>query len=42
VGRQLGISPRTVEVHRARIMEKVGAKNIADLIRTVMTERSGS
>jgi two-component system, LuxR family, response regulator FixJ len=42
VGRQLGISPRTVEVHRARIMEKVGAKNIADLIRTVMTERPGS
>jgi FixJ family two-component response regulator len=42
VGRQLGISPRTVEVHRARIMEKVGAKNIADLIRMVMTERPGS
>jgi FixJ family two-component response regulator len=42
VGRQLGISSRTVEVHRARIMEKVGAKNIADLIRTVMTERPAS
>jgi FixJ family two-component response regulator len=41
VGRQLGISPRTVEVHRARIMDKVGAKNIADLIRMVMTERPG-
>jgi FixJ family two-component response regulator len=35
---QLGISPRTIEVHRARIMEKLGAKNAADLIRLVMTE----
>src|SRR5439155_533826 len=26
-GRRLGISPRTVEVHRARIMMKLGAKN---------------
>ena len=33
-GRQLGISPRTVEVHRARIMEKLGARNAADLVRT--------
>lgn len=39
-GRQLGISPRTIEVHRARIMEKLGAKNTADLIRIVMSERS--
>jgi two-component system, LuxR family, response regulator FixJ len=38
-GRQLGISPRTIEVHRARIMEKLGAKNAADLVRIVMTER---
>jgi len=34
-GRQLGISPRTVEVHRARIMEKLGARNTADLVRIV-------
>jgi FixJ family two-component response regulator len=38
IARQLGISPRTIEVHRARIMEKLGAKNIADLIRLVMSE----
>ena len=31
-GRTLGISPRTIEVHRARIMEKLGAKNTADLV----------
>lgn len=36
-GRALGISPRTVEVHRARIMEKVGARNTADLIRIVLS-----
>jgi two-component system response regulator FixJ len=35
-GRHLGISPRTVEVHRARIMEKLGAKNAADLVRIVL------
>ncbi len=29
----LGISPRTVEVHKARIMEKVGARNVAELVR---------
>lgn len=36
VGRKLGISPRTVEVHRARIMEKLGARNAADLVRIVL------
>lgn len=36
-GRQLGISPRTIEVHRARIMEKLGARNAADLVRIVMS-----
>jgi two-component system response regulator FixJ len=37
-GRVLGISPRTIEVHRARIMEKLGAKNAADLVRIVLSE----
>ena len=36
-GRTLGISPRTIEDHRANIMKKLGAKNAADLIRIVMT-----
>ena len=35
-GRKLGISPRTIEVHRARIMEKLGAKNACDLVRIVL------
>ena len=39
-GRRLGISPRTVEVHRARIMDKLGAKNAADLMRIVMSEET--
>ena len=36
-GRTLGISPRTIEDHRANIMKKLGARNAADLIRIVMT-----
>jgi two-component system response regulator FixJ len=29
----LGISPRTVEVHRARLMEKLEARTLSDLVR---------
>lgn len=36
-GRQLGISPRTIEYHRANIMKKLGAKNATDLVRIVMS-----
>jgi FixJ family two-component response regulator len=36
--RDLGISYRTIEVHRARIMEKLAAKNVADLMRIVLNE----
>jgi FixJ family two-component response regulator len=35
-GRQLGISPRTIEYHRANIMKKLGAKNATELIRIVL------
>jgi len=35
-GRRLGISPRTIEIHRARIMEKLGAKNVADVVRMAL------
>lgn len=37
-GRRLGISPRTIEVHRARIMTKLGARNAADLMRIVLSD----
>jgi RNA polymerase sigma factor (sigma-70 family) len=29
----LHISPRTVEVHKTRIMEKLGVRNVAELVR---------
>jgi two-component system response regulator FixJ len=34
--RELGISYRTVEVHRAHIMEKLKANGISDLVRIVL------
>jgi FixJ family two-component response regulator len=36
---ELGISPRTVETHRARIMDKMRARNISDVVRIAMTAR---
>lgn len=36
IARQLGISHRTVEVHRARLMKKLGAKNIAELVSKII------
>ncbi len=39
VAHKLGISARTVEVHRARIMDKLGAKSLADLVRLSMGGR---
>jgi FixJ family two-component response regulator len=33
IARQLDISPRTVEIHRARVMEKTGAANLLELAR---------
>jgi FixJ family two-component response regulator len=33
---RLGISRRTVEIHRAHVMQKLGAKNSVDLMRIVM------
>ena len=33
IGARLGISPRTVEVHKARLMAKLGVRNLAELIK---------
>jgi len=35
IAEKLGISPRTVEVHKARVMEKLGVQNIVELVRLV-------
>ena len=35
IGEHLGISPRTVESHKARLMQKLGAANLAELMRMV-------
>ncbi|WP_246529418.1 PAS domain S-box protein [Microvirga zambiensis] len=32
IARELGLSPRTVEAHRARIMERLGAQNLPELV----------
>jgi two-component system, LuxR family, response regulator FixJ len=37
IGSQLKISPKTVENHRAWVMERIGARNIAELVRIAMT-----
>ncbi|KAB2913253.1 MAG: response regulator [Hyphomicrobiaceae bacterium] len=36
IANQLGISPRTVESYRAWVMERMGAKNLAELVRLAM------
>jgi len=43
IGIELGISPRTVEIYRARVMERMGAQTLADLVRiAVQLGASGS
>lgn len=37
----LDISPRTVEIYRAHVMTKMGARSLSDLVRMVMTAGAG-
>jgi DNA-binding NarL/FixJ family response regulator len=35
IAEELGISPRTVEVHKARVMDKLGVENLVELVHLV-------
>jgi protein AroM len=39
IARQLNISPRTVEIHRAKVMEKMEASSVGALIRLVLASQ---
>jgi two-component system, LuxR family, response regulator FixJ len=36
IAKELGASPRTIEVHRARVFEKLQARSLPDLVRLVL------
>ncbi|WP_349356907.1 response regulator transcription factor [Sphingobium nicotianae] len=40
IGRELGISHRTVEIHRARLMRKLGAPTLSALLAIALPQRS--
>jgi FixJ family two-component response regulator len=40
IAARLDISPRTVDVHRSHIMEKLGVKSVAELVAIVLRARS--
>jgi two-component system response regulator FixJ len=41
IAHELGISPRTVEIHRANLMDKLGCRNLADVVRLALTAGGG-
>jgi two-component system, LuxR family, response regulator FixJ len=36
IGQELNVSPRTIEIHRARVMEKMNAHSVAELVRMML------
>lgn len=39
IARDLGISPRTVEAHRAALMDRLGARSLAEVLRIALAAR---
>lgn len=37
IAHTLGISPRTVEIHRSNVLEKLGCRSLAEVVRLVLT-----
>ena len=42
IAHHLSISPRTVEIHRARVMEKMQARNLSELVRMALSAGLGT
>jgi len=42
VAAELGISERTVELHRARVMQKMGVRSLAALVQAALLLKPGS
>jgi len=42
IAAELGVSPRTVDVHRFRLMRQIGADSLPDLFRRVLLVRGGA
>ncbi len=41
IAHELGISPRTVEIHRANLMEKLGCRSLAEVVRIAIAAEFG-
>lgn len=41
IAKALGVSHRTVDIHRGRVMEKMQAKTLAELVRMELSRRTG-
>ena len=42
IAKTLGASPRTIEVHRARVLEKLQVRSLPELVRIVLAAASGN
>jgi two-component system response regulator FixJ len=42
IAHDLGISPRTVEIHRANLMEKLACRSLAEAVRMAIAAGIGS